>query len=179
MLRFCILFALLMQYAASFNSFFIFKGLRHHIVKRNLQMMSESAPEVSDVISRPIILFEGAVLISSLMFVDPIIVHAAEVAESTAIIPIVRPVIDTFVNVLSFMFICRTVLSWYPKTDIKQFPYSLAVWPTEPLLQPVRDLVPPAFGVDVSAIVWIMLLSFFREILTGQQGILTLIERGG
>ena len=88
-----------------------------------------------------------------------------------------RTVIDIFVNSLSLLFLVRTVLSWYPKTDLNEFPYSIAAWPTEPLLVPVRSLIPPAFGVDVSSIVWIMLLSFFREIITGQQGILTLLER--
>lgn len=168
-----------MQYVASFNAVRCLKGLRHHNVKRNvMQMVSKNTPAASTD-SQPAIILQSAMLLSSFLFLDPTMVHAAEGAETAALIPIVRPVIDTFVNVLSFMFICRTVLSWYPKTDIKQFPYNLAVWPTEPLLQPVRDLVPPAFGVDVSSIVWIMLLSFFREILTGQQGILTLIERGG
>ena len=90
---------------------------------------------------------------------------------------VVRPVFDIFVNTLSLLFLCRTVLSWYPKTNLNEFPYSLAAWPTEPLLVPVRSLIPPAFGVDVSSIVWVMLLSFLREILTGQQGILTLLER--
>jgi len=97
--------------------------------------------------------------------------------DTTMAVSIVRPSLDLFVNVLSFLFIVRTVLSWYPKTDLKKFPYSAIIWPTEPLLEPVRGLIPPAFGVDVSSIFWIMLLSFFREIFTGQQGILTLIER--
>ena len=102
---------------------------------------------------------------------------AAAAGNSLSAIPVARTVIDIFVNTLSLLFLCRTVLSWYPKTDLKQFPYSIAAWPTEPLLLPVRSLVPPAFGVDVSAIVWVMLLSFLREILTGQQGILTLLEK--
>lgn len=100
----------------------------------------------------------------------------ADTADYSAI-SVARPVIDIFVNTLSLLFICRTVLSWYPKTDLKKLPYSLVAWPTEPLLEPVRSLIPPAFGVDISAIIWIMLLSFLREILTGQQGILTLMER--
>jgi len=100
-----------------------------------------------------------------------------EASETLLVLSIVRPVFDTFVNTMSFLFICRTVISWYPKTDLTTFPYSVVAWPTEPLLVPVRELVPPAFGVDVSAIVWIMLLSFLREILTGQQGILTLLEK--
>jgi YggT family protein len=44
------------------------------------------------------------------------------------------------------------------------------------LLVPVRSLIPTQFGVDISSIVWIFLLSFIREILIGPQGILTLIE---
>lgn len=102
---------------------------------------------------------------------------AAAAGDSLSAIPVARTVIDIFVNTLSLLFLCRTVLSWYPKTDLKEFPYSIAAWPTEPLLLPVRSLIPPAFGVDVSAIVWVMLLSFLREILTGQQGILTLLEK--
>lgn len=101
----------------------------------------------------------------------------AAAADSVSAIPVARTVIDVFVNTLSLLFLCRTVLSWYPKTDLNQFPYSIAAWPTEPLLLPVRSLIPPAFGVDVSSIVWVMLLSFLREILTGQQGILTLLEK--
>ena len=93
-----------------------------------------------------------------------------------ALISVVRPTLDVFVNVLSFLFLCRTIISWYPKTDLSKLPYSAVVWPTEPLLVPVRGLIPPAFGVDISAIVWIMLLQFVREITIGQQGILTLLE---
>lgn len=106
----------------------------------------------------------------------PSISHA--VSSEMVAVSVVKPALDFFVNVMSFLFICRTVFSWYPNTDLRKFPYNVAVWPTEPLLEPVRGLIPPAFGVDVSAIVWVMILSFVREILTGQQGILTLIERG-
>ena len=88
-----------------------------------------------------------------------------------------RPVLDTFVNVLSLLMLCRTVLSWYPKTNLNEFPYSIVAWPTEPLLIPVRSIIPPAFGVDVSALVYVAVLSFIRETLTGQQGILTLMEK--
>jgi len=101
----------------------------------------------------------------------------AAFADDISTILIARPVLDFFINILSLLFLSRIVISWYPKTNLNEFPYSSVVWPTEPLLIPVRGLVPPAFGVDVSPIVWIMLLSFFREILIGQQGILTLIDK--
>jgi YggT family protein len=103
-------------------------------------------------------------------------VHAASEGKSM-MLSIGRPVLDTFVNVLSLLMLCRTVLSWYPKTNLNEFPYSIVAWPTEPLLIPVRSIIPPAFGVDVSALVYVAVLSFIRETLTGQQGILTLMEK--
>lgn len=50
---------------------------------------------------------------------------------------------------------------------------------TEPLLAATRKVVKPFNGLDVSPIVWVALLSFLSEILTGPQGILSLIERKG
>lgn len=54
-------------------------------------------------------------------------------------------------------------------------PSSLA----EPLLAATRKVVKPFNGLDVSPIVWVALLSFISEVLTGPQGILSLIERKG
>jgi len=117
-----------------------------------------------------------ALTIVSSLVLAPVAAHAGE--SEAAIAGFVRPILDNFVNIMSLLFICRTVLSWYPKTDLTKFPYSVAVWPTEPLLVPVRELIPPAFGVDISAIVWVGVLSFMREVLTGTQGILALVEKG-
>ena len=49
----------------------------------------------------------------------------------------------------------------------------------EPLLAATRRVVPPFNGLDVSPIVWVALLSLVAEVLTGPQGILSLIERKG
>jgi len=117
----------------------------------------------------------GPALLMAVALISPSIA-LADTNPDVVAITIVRPTLDVFVNVLSFLFLCRTIISWYPKTDLTKLPYSAAVWPTEPLLVPVRGLIPPAFGVDISAIVWIMLLQFVREITIGQQGILTLLE---
>ena len=76
---------------------------------------------------------------------------------------------DVFLNLLSFLMLCRVVISWYPKTDLTSFPYSLVVFPTEWLLRPTRGIVPPAFGVDVSPIVWLAISTFLHEIFLGQQ----------
>ena len=133
---------------------------------------SSSSSSINNIIEKA-----SLITITSILLL-PAVAYSAD-SEAISALQIARPVFDIFVNLLSFLFICRTVISWYPKTDLNAFPYNIAAWPTEPLLAPVRDLVPPAFGVDVSSIVWVAVLSFLREILLGQQGILTLIERNG
>lgn len=47
-------------------------------------------------------------------------------------------------------------------------------WPTESLLRSIRNVVPPAFGVDITPIVWLGIFTFVHEILLGQQGLLTM-----
>ena len=63
--------------------------------------------------------------------------------------------------------LARIVISWYPKTDLNAMPYEK--WPTDICFEPVRGKFAHAFGVDVSPIVWLALLSFIEEILTGQR----------
>eukprot|EP01035_Chromulina_nebulosa_P003803 gene3803-5199_t len=53
-----------------------------------------------------------------------IVALLADSSSSITAVSILRPTLDIFVNVLSFLFIVRTVLSWYPKTDLKAFPYN-------------------------------------------------------
>lgn len=80
-------------------------------------------------------------------------------------------------NGVTLVFInqlCRVVLSWYPMTNLNEMPFNLVAWPTEPLLRAIRNAVPPAFGVDITPIVWLGLFSFLHEILVGQQGLLTM-----
>lgn len=160
-------------------------GIRSYVVPRHSNLETDDndgiprhqATQHKELMERnmkQMIWIGSALLICS----HPVAAIAAESAD-LAVISVVRPVLDVFVDLLSFLMLVRTILSWYPKTDIKQFPYSLAVWPTEPLLEPTRELIPTQFGVDISAIVWIMLLSLVRELVTGQQGILSLMERNG
>jgi YggT family protein len=132
----------------------------------------EIAPRTS--VPRQGVAVAGVAIPTATLLSAPMYAHAADFSAAVA----ARPVLDIFVNVMSLLFICRIVMSWYPKTDTTVFPYNAITWPTEPLLAPARAILPPAFGVDISAIVWVMLLSLVREVLTGQQGILTLLEKG-
>lgn len=96
--------------------------------------------------------------------------------------PWVQPlanVLDPTLNILSLAMLCRVVISWYPTTDVNAIPFSLVVWPTEPLLKLTRGVVPPAFGVDISPIVWLGIFTFLHEIFLGQQGLLMMKIRYG
>lgn len=66
------------------------------------------------------------------------------------------------------------MISWYPQTNVNEAPFNFVVWPTEPLLKVTRNVVPPAFGVDISPIVWLGIFTFLHEIFLGQQGLFTL-----
>ena len=63
--------------------------------------------------------------------------------------------------------------------DLNKLPVSLIAWPTEPFLKVTRVVVPPAFGVDISPIIWFAFLNFLREILISDQGILTILQQKG
>ncbi|MGD1704350.1 YggT family protein [Dapis sp. BLCC M229] len=78
-------------------------------------------------------------------------------------------------GLMTFLFIFRIVLTWYPQVNINQFPFNLIFWPTEPFLVPTRKIVPPLGGVDISPIIWVGIFSLLREVLLGQQGLLKMM----
>jgi YggT family protein len=82
--------------------------------------------------------------------------------------------IGIILGVMTLLFILRIVLTWTPQIDVNRFPYSLVAWPTEPFLVPIRKLIPPLGGVDISPIIWVGICTLLREILLGQQGLLTM-----
>jgi YggT family protein len=45
--------------------------------------------------------------------------------------------------------------------------------PTEPLLAFTRRLIQPIGGVDVTPVIWVGVISLLRELLVGQQGLIT------
>ena len=78
-------------------------------------------------------------------------------------------------GLMTFLFIFRIVLTWYPQVNINQLPFNLIFWPTEPFLAPTRKIVPPLGGVDISPIIWVGIFSLLRELLLGQQGLLKMM----
>jgi YggT family protein len=83
-------------------------------------------------------------------------------------------ILAPLLGVMILLFILRTVLTWYPQAEVRP-PFSVIAWITEPLLKPMRKLVPPLGGVDITPIIWVGIFSLMRELLLGQQGILTMM----
>ncbi|MBD2771445.1 YggT family protein [Iningainema tapete] len=84
-------------------------------------------------------------------------------------------ILGPVLGIMIFLFIFRIILSWYPQVDPNRFPFNAIAWPTEPFLIPLRKIAPPIGGVDITPIIWIGILSLLREILLGQQGLLTMM----
>lgn len=77
----------------------------------------------------------------------------------------------------TLMFLARLVLTWYPQMDPNQGKLRWLGLLTEPLLAPTRALIQPIGGVDVSPVIWVGLVSLARELLVGQQGLLSQVLR--
>ena len=76
---------------------------------------------------------------------------------------------------LTIVFLIRLILTWYPKIDLSKGLWLLISVPTSSILNFTRKLIPPIGGVDVGPVIWIGIISFLREILVGQQGLLKLV----
>ena len=75
---------------------------------------------------------------------------------------------------LTLVFLIRLILTWYPTIDLSKGLWLLISIPSSTILNLTRKLIPPIGGVDVGPVIWIGVISFFREILVGQQGLLKL-----
>ncbi len=88
---------------------------------------------------------------------------------------VVSLTLSILLGLMIFLFIIRIVLTWYPQVALNKFPFILVAIPTEPFLAVTRKLIAPVGGVDITPIVWVGLFSLAREILLGQQGLLTMM----
>ena len=75
---------------------------------------------------------------------------------------------------LTIVFLIRLILTWYPKIDLSKGYWLLISIPTNSVLNLTRKVIPPIGGVDVGPVIWIGIISFLREILVGQQGLIKL-----
>lgn len=92
-------------------------------------------------------------------------------------VTIANLVLGSVLGLMTLLFIFRIVLTWYPQVNLNSLPFNLVAWPTEPFLVPLRKLVPPLGGVDITPVVWVGVFSLLRELLLGQQGLLTMASQ--
>ena len=76
---------------------------------------------------------------------------------------------------LTIVFLVRLILTWYPKIDFNKGLWLFISIPSSSILNLTRKVIPPIGGVDVGPVIWIGVISFLREILVGQQGIVKLV----
>jgi YggT family protein len=92
-----------------------------------------------------------------------------------SLLPGLNLVLGLSLALWTLLFLFRIVLTWYPKVDLGKGVMRLVAIPTEPLLAVSRRLIQPIGGVDVTPVIWVGLISLLRELLVGQQGLLSLI----
>ena len=89
------------------------------------------------------------------------------------LLPPVHLLLGLLLSAWTLLFLFRIVLTWYPQVDLNTGLWRLVAIPTEPLLATTRRLIAPIGGVDVTPVIWLGLISLVRELLVGQQGLIT------
>ena len=89
-------------------------------------------------------------------------------------LPILDFTLGIFLSFLTLVFLIRLILTWYPKVDLNKGLWLLISIPSSFILNITRKIIPPIGGVDVGPVIWIGVISFLREILVGQQGLIKL-----
>ena len=89
-------------------------------------------------------------------------------------LPILDVALGILLSFLTLIFLIRLIFTWYPKVNLNKGFLLLVAIPTNSILNFTRKLIPPIGGVDVGPVIWIGIISFLREILVGQQGLIKL-----
>ena len=88
------------------------------------------------------------------------------------------PILDLFLGIilsfLTLVFLIRLIMTWYPKINGANGFWIIVTLPTNKILNITKKIIPPIGGVDVSPVIWIGIISFIRELLVGQQGLIKL-----
>ena len=83
--------------------------------------------------------------------------------------------INNLFNLVWWLILASVVLSWLfafnivnvNNPTVRQISYSLSRM-TDPLLSPIRRLLPSMGGLDLSPIILLILLEFLRQLVIGQ-----------
>jgi YggT family protein len=82
-----------------------------------------------------------------------------QVSANILIISAIIKLLIIFVTIFLYAVLIRAILSWFPSPQMYQNPlFSILVAITEPLMRPVRKVIPAVGAFDLSALVVILLL---------------------
>ncbi|PMP69082.1 MAG: hypothetical protein C0190_00660 [Thermodesulfobacterium geofontis] len=72
--------------------------------------------------------------------------------------------IDLFLTIYVWIIIARAIISWvnpYPYHPLVRFLYKV----TEPVLAPIRRIIPPIGGIDISPVIVIFIIFVIQNLL--------------
>ena len=90
-------------------------------------------------------------------------------------LPTFHLLLGLLLSSLTLAFLMRIVLTWYPQVNLNKGFWLVLTLPTEPVLKITRKFIAPIGGVDVTPVIWVGLISLVRELLVGQQGLISQI----
>ena len=73
----------------------------------------------------------------------------------------------TFITIYTYVLIIRVLLTWFPNISWYNQPFSTLSQLTDPYLNLFRSIIPPIGGIDISAILAILLLQVAGGLISG------------
>ena len=74
-------------------------------------------------------------------------------------------IISLVLNLFLFILMARVLLTWIPDVDYNNPLVRLLYDITEPILRPIRNMIPPTSGVDISPIVVFLIVYVLLRLL--------------
>lgn len=100
--------------------------------------------------------------------------------SSPGLLAILFSLVDTILALVIVVLIVYVVISWLYAFDVvsRRNGFVNAIYEfcrrlTDPILKPLRRLIPPIAGVDLSVLVLLLGIQLFRQLLPWLHGVLT------
>lgn len=84
----------------------------------------------------------------------------------SALVRALLQVVDLLLTIYIWLIIARAIISWVnpsPYHPVVRFLYKT----TEPVLRPLRRILPPIYGLDLTPLIVIFIIYFIKELLRG------------
>ncbi|MEP7290153.1 MAG: YggT family protein [Chloroflexota bacterium] len=73
-------------------------------------------------------------------------------------------IIDLLLNIFQLILLARVLLSWFPNFDRSNPIVRLLYDITEPILAPIRNLLPRNLGFDLSPLIVFLIIALLRRL---------------